>query len=145
MMDDHTKMLVREAHWDLPEAIRHPPASPERLAQFEARYQAMPSDFRWYLLECGGGVVGSEWVDDLEKLFESHAKYREEFGRRRGWTMSDVFIIGWDGAGNPYGIQESTGKILVEDHNFAGIYEMAESFESFLRNGLLEESSDSEK
>lgn len=50
--------------------------------------------------------------------------------------MRDVFIIGWDGFGNPFGIAENSGKLLVEDHNFGGIHEMAESFEAFLTKGL---------
>jgi hypothetical protein len=51
--------------------------------------------------------------------------------------MDGVFVIGWDGAGNPFGIETATGKILVEDHNFGGIHEMASSFEAFLERGLL--------
>ena len=51
--------------------------------------------------------------------------------------MRNVFVIGWDGAGNPYGIDSATGKLLVEDHNFGGIHEVATSFEAFLTKGLL--------
>ena len=52
--------------------------------------------------------------------------------------MADVFVIGWDGAGNPFGIDRATGRVLVEDHNFGGIHEMAESFSAFLEAGLKE-------
>jgi len=50
--------------------------------------------------------------------------------------MRGVFVIGWDGFGNPYGIDAATGRILVEDHNFGGIHEMAASFAEFLAMGL---------
>lgn len=52
-----------------------------------------------------------------------------------GWC----FVIGWDGAGNPFGIEIVIGKLLVEDHNFGGVHEMAMSFEAFLERGLLSE------
>ena len=55
----------------------------------------------------------------------------------RGWTMGGVFVVGWDGTGNPYGIELETGRMLVEDHNFGGIHEMASSFEDFLVRGLF--------
>jgi len=50
--------------------------------------------------------------------------------------MRDVFIIGWDGWGNPFGIELSSGRVLVEDHNFGGIHEMAPSFHVLLARGL---------
>ena len=44
-------------------------------------------------------------------------------------------IIGWDGAGDPFGIETSMGKLLVEDHSFGGVHEMAESLAAFLERG----------
>lgn len=55
----------------------------------------------------------------------------------RGWSMQGVVIIGWDGFGNPFGIEASSGRILVEDHNFGGIHEMADSLLALLSKGLL--------
>ena len=46
--------------------------------------------------------------------------------------MKGVFVIGWDGSGNPFGIEEATGRILVEDHNFGGIHELASSLAHFI-------------
>lgn len=51
--------------------------------------------------------------------------------------MQDVLITGWDGAGNPFGIERSTGRIIVEDHNFGGIHEMAPSWAILLAKGFL--------
>ena len=49
-----------------------------------------------------------------------------------------MFVIGWDGAGNPYGIHSGTGEIANEDHNFGGIHVMAPSLGDFLARGLLD-------
>lgn len=51
--------------------------------------------------------------------------------------MNDVFVIGWDGGGNPFGIHIESGRIIVEDHDFGGIHDMAKSFAAFLEHGLL--------
>lgn len=120
-----------------PESIRIRPASEEQLIRFESEFERIPAEFRDFLCWYGGGAVGSEWVDGIEELFESHEKFRKEFGSPCGWTMTDVFVIGWDGAGNPFGIHQPSGKILVEDYNFGGIHTMAESFVEFLVEGIL--------
>ena len=106
------------------------------LADFEARYCSIPADFRWFLAECGGGSVGSEWVDDITELPHSHDKFRREAAHPNGWTMCDVFVIGWDGAGNPFGIHTPTNELRVEDHNFGGVHRMAESFAQFSLNAF---------
>ena len=107
------------------------------MAEFEREYGPVPDDVRWFLTACGGGTVGSEWVDGITELLDTHRKFRDECALKDGWTMRGVFVIGWDGSGNPFGIEASTGKVLAEDHTFGGIHEVAESFESFLKSGLL--------
>ena len=135
-MDDALRLAVAAAHAELPDGCRYAPASEEQLLEFEREFGPIPTDFRWYLSTCGGGVCGAEWIDDIVTLPRSHRKFKAELGPR-GWTMPDVFIIGWDGGGNPFGIELSTGRMLVEDHDFGGIHEMACSFSAFLSNGLL--------
>ena len=131
-----TRLLA--AHLALPQDCRYPPATEIDLSAFETRFGPIPAAFRWYLTTCGGGVVGAEWVDGITELSESHSKFARESGLDGGWTMTGVFLIGWDGAGNPFGIDNATGAILVEDHNFGGIHVMAPSFEAFLVHGLLD-------
>lgn len=97
---------------------------------------SIPADYRWFLLTCGGGHFGSEEVDDIVRLSESHAKFKREFGPPRGWTMREVFVIGWDGSGNPFGIETTTGRVVVEDHNIGGIHELAPSLEKFMVRGV---------
>jgi hypothetical protein len=91
-----------------------------------------PEDLRWFLLELGGGPVGSEWIDDASKLRETQVKFRAE-----QWSLTDCFVIGWDGAGNPIAIDRRSGKVLTEDHVFGGVHELSPSFEAFLCRGLL--------
>lgn len=118
---------VRQAHYARPEGCRKKPASEADLRAFERTFGTIPADYRWYLAECGGGVIGSEWVDDVEELKKSHLKFTHE-----EWTMEDVFVIGWDGGGNPMAIDRSTGRVLVEDHQFGGIHVLANSFADFV-------------
>ena len=135
-MNDALHDAVRNAHAALPDDCRRAPATERQLREFEATFGPIPTDYRWYLAECGGGVIGSAWVDGITELPASHRKFRAESGVG-GWSMRDVFVVGWDGRGNPFGIQQSTGKLLVEDHDFGAVHEMAESFEAFLSRGLL--------
>lgn len=120
----------------LPEAIRSTPATDEELVAFESEFGPIPVSYRWYLQNCGGGVAGSEWLDDIRQLAATHRKFKEESAVKGGWTMRDVFVIGWDGAGNPFGIRTATGEVVVEDHNFGGVHVLAPSFKHFLANGL---------
>jgi hypothetical protein len=136
MFSPDTKQKIQEHIAALPESMRGELASEEQLSEFEAIHGKIPEDFRWFLLTCGGGPIGRDFVDDLAELTKSHAKFRREFGPPRGWTMQGVFIIGWDGFGNPFGIETATGRLVVEDHNFGGIHELAPSLEEFMLRGV---------
>jgi hypothetical protein len=137
-VDEATHQALLDAWRSRPDDIRYPPASEDQLRRFESEFGPIPSGFRRFLAEFGGGVVGREWVDGIRELPVTHRKFRDESGSPHGWSMAEVFVIGWDGAGNPFGIDRASGRVLVEDHNFGGNHEMAESFESFLIAGLRE-------
>ena len=135
-MDEVLQHAVVAAFRALPEGCRHnAAATEEQLRDFEKEFGQVPPDMRWFLKTCGGGVVGSEWVDDIVRLIATHRKFRLESGQG-GWTMPNVFVIGWDGSGNPFDIELTTGQVVVEDHNFGGVHEMARSFQSFLAQGF---------
>ena len=134
-MDASLKSRILTAFNALPDVCRSRAATEAEIADFEATFGSIPDDFHWFLTQCGGGTVGSEWVDNISELRATHEKFNRECGGG-GWTLRDVFVLGWDGAGNPYGIHAS-GKLLVDDHNFGGNHEMAESFGAFLEAGLL--------
>lgn len=115
---------------------RHTPATEVELKDFERDFGPIPTIFREYLTICGGAVgAHPDWIDGIQQLKRSHKKYKAEFGPT-GWTMQDVFIVGWDGSGNPFGIEVSTGKVVTEDHQFGGIHQLAPSFEALLRKHL---------
>jgi hypothetical protein len=122
--------------WHLrPSSIRYAPATEPQLADFERAHGPIPTNFRAFLSLFGGGVVGSEWIDGIEQLRETHQKFQAE-RTSNGWSLTEAFIIGWDGAGNPMGIDARSGAVVVEDHTHGGIHVLASSFEEFLRRGL---------
>jgi len=88
-------------------------------------YSVSNETYKTWLIETGGGPIGSDWYDGLDELEESQKKLKEE-----EWKITG-FVIGWDGAGNPLVLQEN-GEILTEDHNFNGIHKIASSFEQLL-------------
>lgn len=141
-MDPTLQEAILKEWLKLPSAVRELPASETALLEFEARHGPIPPTYRWFLSRCGGGSVGADYVDGIDDLAESHRKFQAESGPG-GWTMKNVFIIGWDGAGNPFGIDSATGRVLLEDHNFGGIHEMAASFEALLIKRLLESNDES--
>lgn len=128
---------IVEAHSALPDGCRCAPASDEALAAFEAQFGPIPPDYRWYLRRCGGGVIGSEWIDGIKDLAETHRQVRE--GQQNGfYALRDFFPIGWDGGGNPYGFDLKSGRIVTEDHDFGGIHDVASDFFDLLTlKGLL--------
>jgi hypothetical protein len=134
-MDEQLRQKILDTWKQRPLDCRHTPGSEQQLLQFEAEVGPIPPDFRWFLATCGGGVCGSEWVDGINELPRTHRKFRAE-SRPGGWTMQKVFVIGWDGWGNPFGIERATGWILMEDHDFGGVHQMAESVQLFLAHGL---------
>ena len=136
-MNKSKRKLIADAFAALPDGCKYAVATEAHLEEFESTFGPIPDDFRWFLLHCGGGTIGSEWVDGIDELTKTHRKFKAECEVANGWTMDDVFVIGWDGAGNPFGIDTQTGRMLVEDHIFGGIHEMSPSFEAFLERGLL--------
>jgi len=118
----------------LPAEVRRAPASLEQLEEFERAYGPIPLGYRQFLQHFGGGPVGSEWIDGIEQLAESHNKFRRECGPN-GWRNSQAFVIGWDGGGNPIEI-DVAGAVVVEDHNSGDVHRLAASFEEFLAKGL---------
>ncbi len=130
-MTESQQQQIKAAHEQLPDDCRSAPATAEKLATFEKEFGAIPEDYRWYLANCGGGVIGSEWIDSIEDLPSTHRKVRE--GQRKGFhRIARFFPIGWDGWGNAYGYDLDSGRIVFEDHNCGGVHELAPDFFSLL-------------
>jgi SMI1 / KNR4 family (SUKH-1) len=129
---DEAKQGIETYTKSLPEELRQPPATEQDVEAFEAIYGSIPETYKWFLLTCGGGIFGPDQLDNISKLARSHTKFASESALPNGWTMQNVFVIGWDGSGNPFGIERTTGRILVEDHDFGGVLELAQNFEVFI-------------
>jgi hypothetical protein len=136
MLSADAKQKIQDHIDSMPDALRCEPATEQQLQDFEASFGQIPADYRWFLQTCGGGYFGPEHVDDILRLAQSHVKFRREFGAPRGWAMTGVFVIGWDGFGNPFGIETATGRVVVEDHNFGGVHELAPSLQEFMLRGV---------
>ncbi len=136
MFSEETKRLIAAHIAALPEDLRESAATEDQIAEFESVHGKIPDDFCWFLQNCGSGVFGSEYVDGISKLSKGNEKFKRESGPPRGWTLKDFFLIGWDGSGNPFGIDLKTGEVVVEDHNFGGIHRLAGSLEEFMLKGI---------
>ncbi len=136
MISKESKDLILKLWKSREPGISYPPASEGAIADFEDVFKIVPEDYRWFLLNCGGGVIGSEWVEGIDELFSTHTKFNEECALEHGWTIKDSFIIGWDGSGSPIAIDRK-GKIVVESEDDGKIYELAPTLEYWLLDNLV--------
>lgn len=122
------------AEWQsLPREVRCAPATHPQLEAFESAHGAIPAQYRSFLMQFGGGPVGHEWIDGIDQLTATQEKFRA--GRRAGhWKMASVFVVGWDGAGNPIGI-DSHGAVIVELPG-EGVQRLAGSFAEYVAKGF---------
>jgi hypothetical protein len=138
MMNPTSRSLILKLWSARPEEIRSVPATEDALNTFEKEFGAIPEDFRWFLAACGGGVVGGEWVDGVEQLAKSHRKHFRDRSADKGWKAS-FFIIGWDGTGQPFGIDRATGEIVTEPEGSDGkVDRLSPAIEAFLLKGLID-------
>lgn len=121
-------MSIVSQYLDQYSAVVSGPAAPDVVDPILQRYGVNNSIYREWLISSGGGPIGPNWYDSPNELESSQKK------RNEGWTVPG-FVIGWDGAGNPIALIED-GAIIVEDHNFGGIHEIAKSFEALLQSGI---------
>lgn len=137
MMHPTSRALILKLWSPRPEEIRYVRATEGALSSFEKEFGPIPEDFRWFLAACGGGVVGSEWVDGIEQLAGSHRKHLRERSAH-GWK-ANFFVIGWDGAGQPFGIDRATGELVAEPEGRGGeVHRLSPSIEAFLLQGLID-------
>ena len=132
MINSHEVLRV----WStLPDSVKERKACEDELLDFEDAYVVIPAEYRWFLLNCGGGAIGGEWVDGIHTLPATHDKFRHESKLENGWKIKG-FVIGWDGAGNPLVI-DINGRVMVEDHNNGSSFlELFSSFSTMLKTGL---------
>lgn len=100
-------------------------ATEEQLQVFEEEFYPIPQEYRWFLKTLGGG--GVDHMDGIDKLPATHRRFNSH-----DWNLENVFVIGWDDGGNPFGIERETGRILAQDQQFPGVYLEAPSLLAFL-------------
>ena len=122
------------AEWQsLPREVRCAPATHPELEAFEKEHGPIPMQYRTFLMQFGGGPVGHEWVEGIQQLPATQAKFRA--GRQAGqWKMTSVFVVGWDGTGHPIAI-DPRGAVVVERPG-QGVQRLAASFAAFVTQGL---------
>lgn len=103
-----------------------------------------PDDYQEFLLRYGGGIVGPYPIFGLRpvELMEEHrwsvVGLTEEI-RTSGVNIPFQWVVfSEDLAGNPIGF-DATGKIWIYDHDFGGIAELANDFESYLQIHCLKQ------
>lgn len=133
MFSDELRSRLETYVRTLPSDLLEPSATDDQLVEFESKFERIPEVYRWFLLNYGGGVFGTYTLDGIHQLFRSHEKFQREAQSDLGWTMRDVFVIAWDASGNPVAIENRSGRVVVEDHDFGGIHTLASNFEQFLR------------
>ena len=121
---------IKKLWFELPEGMRYKPASEEEILDFESSFSEVPEPYKWFLKECGSGVVGSEWLDGIHELRDSHKKFLNE-----EWSSHNNFLIGWDGGGSPISLT-SNGTVVVEYLGVQDIQIIAKSLEDFIMKGL---------
>lgn len=131
-MSVELESIIRQWKARMPAGVRYDPASEAEVTSFESKWGAIPFEYRTFLLQGGGGAVGAEWLDGINQLHASHAKYSKERGPT-GWTAA-MFLIGWDGSGAPIGLDQA-GAVIVE-HEGGEITRLAPSFELLLQGAL---------
>jgi hypothetical protein len=102
---------------------------------------AFPNDYVEFLRRFGGAMVGPYPVfglrpvdvmeDERWSVVEITEATRASLNDARGWV-----VFSEDHGGNPIGF-DSSGSVVVYDHDFGGISKVAEDFESYLRHQCL--------
>ena len=135
MISSDNKKAIKKIWYSREGDLSNSISNDDDIANFIKTFGEIPDDYVWFLKTCGGGVVGSEWIDSISELHSSHEKFIEECKFSNGYTIGESFIIGWDGGGNPIAIQ-SDGKVITQWHDSGKIDVLAESFEKWLLIGL---------
>ncbi len=96
-----------------------------------------PADYRRFLLELGGAMVGPYPIYGLRpvdvmgenswSVIAETIRYRSE-----GWPGCENWVvISSDHAGNPVGL-DADGKVWINDHDFGGVDRLANDFADYI-------------
>ena len=131
MINEISKKIILDSWAARDSCISYPLATQNEISDFECSFGEIPEDYKWFLTNCGGGVVCSEWLEKIDELEAAHIKFKNECEIENGWSTGHCFIIGWDGSGSPISIAPD-GRILVEWEADREVYQVASSLEKWL-------------
>ena len=94
-----------------------------------------PDDYRRFIRRFGAGVVGAYPIFGVRPVEAMGIAWsvveRNRFYRAQSWPGVENWVVfSADHAGNPFGFAE--GRVLLSDHDWGQIVEIAPNFEEFL-------------
>ncbi|MFA7483800.1 MAG: SMI1/KNR4 family protein [Vulcanimicrobiota bacterium] len=139
-MSSLTDALKKRLLDEWPEMVVFDPrkrATDNDILEFEKQHESIPDDVKWFFKNLVSGGV-DPYISDIHELAKDRAKFLKE--KADGlWELDNIFLLGVDGAGNPFGISRDDERVLLEDHDFGGIQEIGATFADFLQSQLDEE------
>jgi len=97
-----------------------------------------PEDYRQFLQRYGSAMVGAYPIFGLRpvavlgKRRWSVLEMTNQFRSSSSDEFSDWIVFSEDHAGSPIGM-DTKGKVWINDHDFGGVTELADSFEEYIR------------
>jgi len=121
-------------------SIATPVGLPE-VRQAEAALGVLfPDDYRRFIERFGGAVIRGTSIFGLRQpdlmaeepssVVDQSIAFRQELPE----PFANIIVISVDDAGNPIGFLPSNPSVITFDHNFGGRYELAATFEDYLRH-----------
>ncbi|MBY0515150.1 MAG: SMI1/KNR4 family protein [Gemmataceae bacterium] len=119
------------------------PVSPPEVQQAEAALAVtFPDDYRRFIERFGGAVVRGTSIfglrqpdlmpDEPSSVVDQSLAFRQELPA----PLANMVVISVDDAGNPIGFLPPQPSVITFDHNFGGRYDLAPTFEEYLRHLL---------
>ena len=113
------------------EGIR--PESEDNIKNFEAKYDSIPSEYRWLLLNLGGCYLAEPWIFDLKELEGNYTYFEEAYEEYMSECKHGLaFPIGGLGDGSIVFIDLESGKVRGYNNDYTDLEEIAESFSELI-------------
>ena len=109
------------------------PESEDNIKKFESNYVAIPSEYRWLLLNLGGCDLADPWIFDLKELEENYIFFEEAYEEYMSeCEHGQAFPVGGLGDGSIVFIDLESGKIRGYNNDYTDLEEIADSFSELI-------------
>lgn len=111
--------LLRDAYRLMPNPSgKYHPETERDLAEFESRFEAIPSAYRALLKEFGGCHFVDPWIFTLEELQVEYLAFVDNYSKEEGELSSEtLFPLGGLGDGSIVCIVKKSGEIAILPHD----------------------------